>query len=468
MIRPSFSQGGMIGVDGPLLDRPGSFRVGLYGQYEKNPLVLLVDGEEQGAIIADRLQLDLGLSYDVSRRLSLRVVAPVAMSTSSDDPLVAPLAATGFGFGDLVAGGRLSLVQNRKVALAAKADLALPVGTQDAWLGEQGARFTPGVLARVGLGDFSLGGELSVTVRSPFDTEAGFVNGSQLNLGVGARYKLIPEHLALVANGVTRVGFSEKGASGIEALVGARIFPVDAFAIDIAGGRGFGGGAGTTDLRALVGFTFTHKGPAPAVVPVEPELANNNVTPELLDALDPPDEPVMLDFNKPPEYQWKDTELARVEGQNILVREPVQFEQGTVRVLPASLPLLDQVADLIGVQTMLVIEGHASEEGDFDVNYELSERRARAIWEALVEAGVPPDRMSYRGVGEVAPVDGKDTDLAANRRVVFSLVRIQPIPGAAAVAPPTQFRLPWDGSDKTVRPSALPPPPVKPAEEVNP
>ena len=73
----------------------------------------------------------------------------------------------------------------------------------------------------------------------------------------------------------------------------------------------------------------------------------------------------------------------------------------------------------------VVIEGHASEEGSHQYNYDLSNLRARAIFKALAEAGVHPDRMSHRGYGEALPKNlGEDeAALAENRRVEFHIIR---------------------------------------------
>jgi hypothetical protein len=156
--------------------------------------------------------------------------------------------------------------------------------------------------------------------------------------------------------------------------------------------------------------------------------------------------------------------------EEIALRDPIQFELGAERILPESLPTLAYVAELLqGEWTIghVVVEGHASEEGGFLYNYDLSIRRARAIWEELVKAGVHPDRMSYRGMGEVAPVSAgaDEQSLAANRRAVFSIVHryhpLEPAPVYAAV-----IRAPWSGEESAVsapaRPEVEAPPPPSP------
>ena len=133
---------------------------------------------------------------------------------------------------------------------------------------------------------------------------------------------------------------------------------------------------------------------------------------------------------------------------------------------------MQYVADLLNENWQiahLVIEGHASEEGSFVYNYDLSIRRSRAIWEELIRAGVHPDRMSYRGMGEVVPRNsGEDeASLAGNRRVEFEIVR-QYRPDETPEPMREGVRLPWSGDEANVgtppKPEAPPPPPPKPED----
>ena len=115
-----------------------------------------------------------------------------------------------------------------------------------------------------------------------------------------------------------------------------------------------------------------------------------------------------------------------------------------------SKPTLEFVAKIINEDIKighLVIEGHASEEGSFDYNYDLSNLRARAIYRALTASGVHPDRMSYRGYGEALPkVMGSDeASLAKNRRVEFHIVRIDPATGPLPELRDVKTK-PWDGT----------------------
>jgi outer membrane protein OmpA-like peptidoglycan-associated protein len=462
MIRPSLSSGAILGVDSPMIDRPRSYRIALYSQYEKDPLELWVSNEKAGNIVGNRALFDLGLSYDAARNFSLSVRLPVALSWGSmsapvgDGPL---LSADGFALGDVEAGVRLQLVQKKAFSVAGKLELGMPVGTDNAWLSEPQARITVGPLLRFNIAKkIAINGELTLTGRTSLDTGAAFVNGSTLNAGVGARYR-INDKASILANLVGRAGLSrflQGGAeNGAEVLVGSRIWPLDALAIDLAVGRGLGDGAGTTDFRGLIGVTWQHRGPKYDSSP-EPVTPIAVAEPVLEDKPVTPDQPEMPSFVP---YQWKESELARIEGSNITLRDPIKFEINTVKVLPESLPTLQFVATLLDSQSMLIIEGHASEDGAFDKNYELSLKRARSIWEELIKAGVPPSQLSYRGLGEVSPVAD---DREANRSVVFYLVKLQPAPGVEPKHP-LELRLPWSGEAKPVRVAPAPaPPPEKP------
>ena len=104
----------------------------------------------------------------------------------------------------------------------------------------------------------------------------------------------------------------------------------------------------------------------------------------------------------------------------------------------------------------LLIEGHASEEGSFAYNYDLSIRRAKAIFEQLIVLGVHPERMSYRGMGEVVPVamGSDEASLEKNRRVEFEIIKqYDPNETRPSRRPPVlkpDIRLPWNGEDKAV------------------
>lgn len=103
--------------------------------------------------------------------------------------------------------------------------------------------------------------------------------------------------------------------------------------------------------------------------------------------------------------------------------EPILFASGQATLDPGSDPVLVRIAEAIvatpGVNVEIV--GHTDGEGGVEINQEISERRANAVLDRLVQLGVAPERLRARGAGESEPIADNETDegRAANRRIAF-------------------------------------------------
>ena len=77
-------------------------------------------------------------------------------------------------------------------------------------------------------------------------------------------------------------------------------------------------------------------------------------------------------------------------------------------------------------EVTIEISGHTDNVGNDTDNQVLSERRAQAIYNFLIENGVEDIRLSYKGYGETQPIDVNDTDegRANNRRSEFKIKEI--------------------------------------------
>lgn len=98
------------------------------------------------------------------------------------------------------------------------------------------------------------------------------------------------------------------------------------------------------------------------------------------------------------------------------------FDFDKAEVKPESKPALDEIAKLLSDNPDLkvLIVGHTDNVGKFDYNIKLSDRRAKAVVEALKrDYGIDGARMRPAGVGMMAPTATNDTDdgRAKNRRV---------------------------------------------------
>jgi OOP family OmpA-OmpF porin len=69
------------------------------------------------------------------------------------------------------------------------------------------------------------------------------------------------------------------------------------------------------------------------------------------------------------------------------------------------------------------IQGHTDNRGEPSANLDLSQRRAEAVVQWLVAAGVSADRMTAKGFGDTRPLvpNLTNSNRARNRRVQFMI-----------------------------------------------
>ena len=451
LVRPTFSHKGLPGIDTPLFAAQPTMRLGLLHQYERDPLILYQFGEElggegNGAVVKHRNAVALGISYDFSPAVGARVILPMALHSGSAIP---ELAADGFGLEDMSVGVRFRGFQVGGFALGARADFTAPIGAKESFHGEDGLRTGAGLLASFETGPITILFDSNVMTRSTTELAEDWTNGTQLAVNAGVRYWVLPDRVAVWVSEVSRGQFNNfyKGGAenAVELLGGVQYQPVNYMTFHMGGGTALADGTGGTAQRIMLGAKFVPIPPPRPdfVVDVEEELPTEP----------PPD--VAIEEILTVEKKWKEGELARVEDEAIVIRDPIQFEYNTANILTESLPTLQFVAKLMNQNARLghvVIEGHASEEGTYIYNYDLSIRRARSIWEEIITAGVHPARLSYRGMGEVVPrKQGSDeAALAKNRRVDFHIIHRY---SELDVLPeyPNSIRLPWSGQPAEVK-----------------
>lgn len=135
----------------------------------------------------------------------------------------------------------------------------------------------------------------------------------------------------------------------------------------------------------------------------------------------------------------KDVEKhVKVTDDHIEIDEKIQFAVNADTILPASDPLLQEIADTMKENPQIKkveIQGHASSEGDANRNKALSAARAKAVMVALTTRGIEAARMTSKGYGSSKPVadNGTEDGREKNRRV--EILILEPAPKSAAAAP---------------------------------
>ena len=156
------------------------------------------------------------------------------------------------------------------------------------------------------------------------------------------------------------------------------------------------------DLMLKVGlqvpFGQPYAEPAPAAAPA---------------AAPPPPPPAPPPPPPPPPPEPVVPEVIRLEG--------VTFAFDSEQITADERGVLRDAAEILkrNPDVRVEVAGHTDSVGNAAYNQRLSERRARAVVEYLVDAGIARDRLSYRGYGQDEPIADNATDAgrAMNRRV---------------------------------------------------
>jgi OmpA-OmpF porin, OOP family len=108
---------------------------------------------------------------------------------------------------------------------------------------------------------------------------------------------------------------------------------------------------------------------------------------------------------------------------DLLSKARIRFEPGKTDIAADSAGLLDRLVEtaLRCPNAMIEIAGHTDSDGQENANQELSEKRAKAVADYLVKAGLSADRFTPVGYGSTQPVAGNETEegKAQNRRIDF-------------------------------------------------
>ena len=124
--------------------------------------------------------------------------------------------------------------------------------------------------------------------------------------------------------------------------------------------------------------------------------------------------------------ELNDLQAKQTDRGLVMTLSDVLFDTGKATLKAGATRDLDRLAHALkdNQNTRVKIEGYTDSVGSDSYNQELSERRARAVADALQSRGVPADRYQVEGLGKEFPVATNDTPAGRHQHrrveIVFS------------------------------------------------
>ena len=114
----------------------------------------------------------------------------------------------------------------------------------------------------------------------------------------------------------------------------------------------------------------------------------------------------------------------------VVILKGVNFDLNKSTLKSESYPVLDENLEVLKSRPKMTIKivGHTDSDGNDAYNQKLSEARATAVKQYLLEKGITADRMQAIGKGKSAPIADNKTDAgkAQNRRIEIEFTDPEP------------------------------------------
>ncbi len=446
----------------------GDLDVTLVADHAVRPLVeQLPDGEQ--VIVSHLTTSNLAVSWSAWSRARVELVVPV-------HPIGVAAAGAFAGLGDWRFGAVVPVVKaNGPVpAIGFAPSVWLPTGSQDKFVGNPGVSAGGVIAVAAEYGRFGWCANVGARVGR-MESERNLRAGSGPLMGLGAHYAVTD---ALTVN-TTLTSQSSAGWDQwpLEWMSAARVRLRGGVWATAGIGLGLNDDVGASAVRAIAGIGWSRRAPElevfavrePLVIEVEPEVDPNADRdgdgivdledecpdqPETFDTFDDedgcpeldgdqdgvpfhkdvcPEEPIFEEQD--PRYSDGCPKLAELSGDKIIITEAIYFLEDSFGIQRRSWPVLYAVKDILAEHPELehvLIEGHTNDNGSAAYNYELSERRAKAVANWLIA-----NRVLAKGYGFDRPLVEHDDDGAEriNRRVEFTVLRSEEEDGQDTLLP---------------------------------
>jgi len=112
-------------------------------------------------------------------------------------------------------------------------------------------------------------------------------------------------------------------------------------------------------------------------------------------------------------------------GETVVLRN-IFYKLNDYTLLPDSYVELNKIAETIAENSGLKFEisGHTDNSGSIDYNQQLSEKRAKTVYDYLIQKGISPQQLLYKGYGQSKPIaeNTSDEGRAQNRRTELKVI----------------------------------------------
>jgi OOP family OmpA-OmpF porin len=122
----------------------------------------------------------------------------------------------------------------------------------------------------------------------------------------------------------------------------------------------------------------------------------------------------------------RDVALIPVKKGSVAVLKNIFFDVDKYDLQEKSQTELNKMIRFLGdnPQVRIEISGHTDNTGNSTYNQQLSEKRARSVYDYLVSHGVESKRLTWKGYGQSQPVDSNENEAGRqnNRRIEFRIL----------------------------------------------
>ena len=119
-------------------------------------------------------------------------------------------------------------------------------------------------------------------------------------------------------------------------------------------------------------------------------------------------------------------QLQAIKINESVVLHNIFFEHDSYSLMPESNAELNKIEEYINNNPDWIFEigGHTDQSGSATYNMELSEKRAKTVYEFLLSKNINPSSITYKGYGELMPLTISETNKVnpANRRTELKIV----------------------------------------------